>query len=620
MNKFDKEVEKVAAKQLSDTDKKLFKAYRESLIDLKKEVKRQVKVFDTLTPNQKVQLKRKQQIIKQVNKNIDNLFTDTKGTIYNHSKEVMKTAYNSTFYKLEGANSLDIPFAMLDDKLIRQTVNAPVAGKRLSQRLYSNRNKLAKMTQSEIIRGLVNGDGYQVIAGKLNNIAESSYRQSYRIARTEGKRVRSIAQLEAQKEAEGLGIDLEKMWVASLDGNTRDTHADLDGKRVGIKEEFEIDGLTTKAPGLFGEASEDINCRCTMIEVVKGFPPKFRRDNETGKTIAYKNYREWERDKLGVENIKTNDIHSLKIPDFKPSKTLEEAENYANKFVGNGYAPHFKNKAVYKGMSLEHANEINKTFEKIYHNFDIEKINGIKTISPLSKEGKKAFKSGSDALMAYNPIEHGIYLNKDILKDVKALQKYNKQATDSWDTVMNNIDKLSGDSRKIAERYRLAGRSLVGGGTVEDYLIHELGHHIQYTAIDTKTQNLLTKNMGKYSGKISGYATSSRSEYFAESFVAYTKGEIDKLDPVYVKYIKGNKLVKSQVNKGKIEFVNSRIKLKAVPLERKEYANVMSELNTHLTKEELKGGITSRAIGNYLYTVEVNSFGDYVIIGKEIIK
>ena len=45
----------------------------------------------------------------------------------------------------------------------------------------------------------------------------------------------------------------------------------------------------------------------------------------------------------------------------------------------------------------------------------------------------------------------------------------------------------------------------------------------------------LNTSHSSYSRKISGYATASTQEYVAESFLAYWKGEIDKLDPELVK-------------------------------------------------------------------------------------
>lgn len=56
---------------------------------------------------------------------------------------------------------------------------------------------------------------------------------------------------------------------------------------------------------------------------------------------------------------------------------------------------------------------------------------------------------------------------------------------------------------------------------------------------------------------------------------------------------------------------------KEVRLLPKEYAKVMHELNTNLTKEELSEGITVRHIGDYTYYVEIDGFNDYRIIGKD---
>ena len=56
---------------------------------------------------------------------------------------------------------------------------------------------------------------------------------------------------------------------------------------------------------------------------------------------------------------------------------------------------------------------------------------------------------------------------------------------------------------------------------------------------------------------------------------------------------------------------------KEVRLPPKEYAKVMHELNTNLTKEELSEGITVRHIGDYTYYVEIDGFNDYRIIGKD---
>ena len=64
----------------------------------------------------------------------------------------------------------------------------------------------------------------------------------------------------------------EKVWLATLDDRTRDTHRLLHDQRVPLDGTFKtVDGASAIAPGQFGVAGEDINCRCTMEAIVTGF-------------------------------------------------------------------------------------------------------------------------------------------------------------------------------------------------------------------------------------------------------------------------------------------------------------------------------------------------------------
>ena len=73
----------------------------------------------------------------------------------------------------------------------------------------------------------------------------------------------------AMFNAETKGLEMEKLWTATLDFKTRDEHRALDGNRVALDEEF--------APGLRyprdpqAPANQRCNCRCTMQKVYKGW-------------------------------------------------------------------------------------------------------------------------------------------------------------------------------------------------------------------------------------------------------------------------------------------------------------------------------------------------------------
>ena len=118
------------------------------------------------------------------------------------------------------------------------------------------------------------------------------------IARTEGGRVYSRASLDSMMVAETAGVILVKKWVSTLDERTRPTHQQADGQEVPIDGEFNVGGVKMIAPRLSGVASEDIQCRCNFIEIVKGYEPKFRRIRGEG-VVPYKTYEEWKKNRIG---------------------------------------------------------------------------------------------------------------------------------------------------------------------------------------------------------------------------------------------------------------------------------------------------------------------------------
>lgn len=272
------------------------------------------------------------------------------------------------------------------------------------------------------------------------------------------------------------------------------------------------------------------------------------------------------------------------IDDFEAAASIEEAEKYAKQFIdGDAFSSIFKNTASFNGISVESANEINKTLKEIYDRYDIPKISGIKVVSANSAQGKKIF-SGSDAVAAYNPVEHGIFINKDIVKNKKSLEDYKRSSESAWDLVVNNIEKLSGKDKQTAMIYVNAGRSIVGDGSLHDYLIHEIGHHVMWTKVDTPTINQLSKRMSLFAPKISGYANSNIKEYFAETFSAFIKGETDRIDPLYIDFLKDvKKHITKPMNYGIIN-TGARI-TNAYSKEARSFAKMYYEEIRHFTTD-----------------------------------
>ena len=95
------------------------------------------------------------------------------------------------------------------------------------------------------------------IRDRLVSKLDSSRRnRAVTIARTEAQSVHVGSKNKAAKEIEAT----HKIWVTSRDPKVRESHAELDGERIKIDEQFS-NGLDYPLDPS-GEASEIINCRC----------------------------------------------------------------------------------------------------------------------------------------------------------------------------------------------------------------------------------------------------------------------------------------------------------------------------------------------------------------------
>lgn len=83
-----------------------------------------------------------------------------------------------------------------------------------------------------------------------------------RIAETETHRIANTSALNIAKKVGAKS----KTWATMLDDRVRTDHDYLEGTTVGIDEEFHTwQGYHAPAPGMFGVAEEDVNCRCELI-------------------------------------------------------------------------------------------------------------------------------------------------------------------------------------------------------------------------------------------------------------------------------------------------------------------------------------------------------------------
>ena len=273
----------------------LKKVYREAYKSLSIELKKMVKEYQNMTVSQQVEFKRKGYVAEHLAEILKGLDEKVNTNVLETVKSVGKLSFNGTYYNLETKYNLNLGSVLLNDKELMQIVLTPIAGHYFSTRLHSHISKLTKQVTQAILDGLVRGESYQKIAGRLRDLTNMSYNNALRISRTEAGRVGSETNYKATKEIQAKGIDVKKQWASILDRRTRTDHAALDNEIVGVDEYFKINGLQALHPHGFGDASEDINCRCIIVNVIDDIKPEFRRDNISGETITDISYSDWQK-------------------------------------------------------------------------------------------------------------------------------------------------------------------------------------------------------------------------------------------------------------------------------------------------------------------------------------
>jgi HK97 family phage portal protein len=123
--------------------------------------------------------------------------------------------------------------------------------------------------QNAVTEGLKQGEAIQTVADRINEIYDFAEEgRAERIARTE---TIGAANAGAEEGMRASGAD-GKEWLSARDGQVRETHADLDGETTDVTGVFlSPSGAKLAYPGDPSAPPEEIiNCRCTVLPVVKG--------------------------------------------------------------------------------------------------------------------------------------------------------------------------------------------------------------------------------------------------------------------------------------------------------------------------------------------------------------
>ena len=286
MNNRQKQVQQQFLNDEKAVIKRLNQVYNKSLTDIEDKIKNLTfsigklqQQYDWLDPDDPERAKVKsmiqskiyqkqyqEQLKSQVDSILDKMHTSEFATIAEYLDECYTDGFIGTFFDAHGQG---VPFISPIDQ--EAMINAVQLESKISKGLYTRLGEdvtlLKKKITAQVSRSIASGMTYAQTAKALEGYTRIGYNNAIRIARTEGHRVQTTATMHAMEKAKDMGADVDKQWDATLDGRTRDSHAQVDGEVREIDKRFSNGLMYPGDPG--GIAAEVINCRCALLQRAK---------------------------------------------------------------------------------------------------------------------------------------------------------------------------------------------------------------------------------------------------------------------------------------------------------------------------------------------------------------
>lgn len=489
MNKAQKQVTQAQLNREKQTIKELKQVYQKALRDCEQKIRELSERTDMENLQSIIYQKQYQEALKAQLDVLSNLQSNSYATVSDYLTKCYRDGYTGVMYDLQQTG---IPIIMPIDQAA--VVRAIQTDSKLSKSLYDKMGEdvtyLKKAVRAEVSRGIANGSTWNEVAGKLsrhmaNTPFQKAYNNSIRIARTEGHRIQVQSALDAQHVAKSKGADIVKQWDATLDGATREHHQMLDGQIREVNEPFEVANLKVEAPGMFGLASEDCNCRCCLLQRAR-----WALDDEELETLRKRaeyfgldkttDFEEYQTKYLGITQEDIDNIkNSVKI---KKIELPSETDNI-------------------KGMSNETKQAICDAFDKVKEEYNV-------SIKNMELE---SLGNGNERV----PFQY-------VPENIGGFLKYRLVINTDYD-FNGSLDAFS------ARIMRNHNNGFLSSENVEDLIAHEMAHILTFQNCDTFGMFIRVEEevREKFIKGVSAYADSTYdgAETIAEAFVKYRKGE-----------------------------------------------------------------------------------------------
>ncbi|MGL4848501.1 MAG: minor capsid protein [Clostridium sp.] len=227
--------------------------------------------------------KTRNQLVKDIDKNIVGFIKeeyDNENTnITKKLNDIGKSKYLSSQYLL--SLGMDFTINKISKKDLGRILNKKIKGENYSDRIWANKNEVAKKLKVDIRKFLDGEINTNQIERQIKQRFGVNKNCTKRLVRNEICRVQNDVNEQFFNDNSGEHL----LYSATLDSNTCSKCANDDGKVYSVND---------SRPSL----PRHVNDRCTYILLPdKNYRPSARLDNETKENIDYKSYEEWLKNK-----------------------------------------------------------------------------------------------------------------------------------------------------------------------------------------------------------------------------------------------------------------------------------------------------------------------------------
>ena len=234
--------------------------------------------------------------------NITQTCTTAQQTAYKLARDeqydIFAIGANWAFYELEQAAGVAFNLTLYNTEAVKRLlVENPklVPNKRIKSE--SNKTYDARVFNRYVTKGIIQGKSVHDIAVQaVQGMADTEVHWAMNNAITALTGAQNAGTMQQLRNAQALGIEVQKRWNSTLDYRTREMHRLLDQETAGLDEPFKVRGYEIQYPGDPNAAPEMVyHCRCKLTSFLPKYPRRSasRRDNTTGEVVPDQSYEEW---------------------------------------------------------------------------------------------------------------------------------------------------------------------------------------------------------------------------------------------------------------------------------------------------------------------------------------